>query len=301
MRDIIGKRNYFYALSIGLSLASIFALSMWGLNRGIDFKGGTLMEMEFSQARPEKSKLEQKIASLNLKSLTIQLSGDKNVITRYLSSDDTINDRVMEVARSFDKDVRQVRVDFIGSSVSSDLTRKAIIAFFIATLAIALFIAWAFREVSHPIQSWQYGLWSIVALLHDILITLGVFSVLGRFWDVEIGVPFVAALLTILGYSINDTIVVYDRTRENLLRLRAKEDFVSIVNRSLNETLARSFNTSFTVLLVLLAIIVFGGESIRYFAVALFVGVGAGTYSSIFVASSLLATTYRYKQSRKRA
>ena len=131
--------------------------------------------------------------------------------------------------------------------------------------------------------------------MHDILITVGVFVILGKFWGVEVGVPFIAALLTILGYSVNDTIVVFDRTRENILRSGAKEDFEDIVNRSLNETLARSINTSLTVILVLFALVFFGGESIRYFSVALLFGVTFGTYSSIFVASALLVTIYKYQ------
>jgi preprotein translocase subunit SecF len=162
-------------------------------------------------------------------------------------------------------------------------------------IGIAVYIALAFRRVSYPISSWEYGWGAVIALGHDILITVGVFSVFGKFLGVEVGVPFVAALLTILGYSVNDTIVVYDRIRENLLRGRTKGDFESTVNRSVNETMSRSINTSLTVIIVLIALALYGGESIRWFAIALLVGVGFGTYSSIFVASALLVTRFKMK------
>ncbi|MEI9966785.1 MAG: protein translocase subunit SecF [Candidatus Moraniibacteriota bacterium] len=152
------------------------------------------------------------------------------------------------------------------------------------------------RGVSGTVTSWEYGLGAVIALAHDLIITLGVFAVLGHFYDVEVGVPFIAALLTILGYSVNDTIVVYDRVRENLQRTGRKVSFENLVNRSLNETLGRSINTSMTVIITLIAIVIFGGESIRYFGVALLVGVAFGTYSSVYIASALLVTRYTMKE-----
>lgn len=294
MMKIIQKRKYFYAVSIAMCLASVVSVGLWGLNQGIDFKGGTLMEVEYPEKVPPKDEFQKKLSETDLKSLTVQQSGDKRYIIRYLSSDEGANDKVLESVKSFDANAKQIRVDFIGGSVSSQLVEKAIEALLVATVGIALFIAWAFRGVSRPIPSWQYGVNAVIALIHDILITVGVFAFLGKFYGVEVGIPFIAALLTILGYSINDTIVVYDRTRENLLRRRVKEEFEDVVNRSLNETIARSFNTSFTVLLVLAAIVAFGGESVRYFAVALLVGIGVGTYSSIYVASALLVTSHKF-------
>ena len=154
------------------------------------------------------------------------------------------------------------------------------------------YIAWAFRKVSRPVESWKYGLGAVIALSHDIIITTGVFSVLGHFFGVEVGIPFIAALLTILGFSVHDTIVVYDRTRENLLKSSRNAVFPEIVNKSLNETLVRSINTSLTVIITLLAIYIFGGASIKFFALALLVGITFGTYSSIFIASALLVTFY---------
>jgi preprotein translocase subunit SecF len=192
-----------------------------------------------------------------------------------------------------------LRVDYINSSVSNEFKRNSLLAIFSAVVAIMVYIAIVFRKVSRPVVSWKYGLGAVVALIHDILITVGVFSVLGHFYGVEVGIPFVAALLTILGFSVHDTIVVYDRTRENLLRGSAKEKFPDVVNRSLNETLVRSINTSMTVIITLLAIYFFGGESVKYFSLALLVGVTFGTYSSIFIASALLVTSYEWQTSHK--
>jgi preprotein translocase subunit SecF len=189
-------------------------------------------------------------------------------------------------------DSQNLRTDYANASVSNELKTKSLMAIFWAIVGIMAYIAWAFRRVSHPVASWKYGAGAVIALMHDVLITVGVFSVLGHFWGVEVGVPFVAALLTTLGFSVHDTIVVYDRTRENLQRSAAKEKFPEIVNRSLNETLVRSINTSLTVIVTLLAIYIFGGESIKYFSLALLVGVTFGTYSSIFIASALLVTSY---------
>jgi preprotein translocase subunit SecF len=188
-------------------------------------------------------------------------------------------------------------VDFTNSSVSTELKSKSLWAIFFAVVGIMAYIAWAFRKVSRPVESWKYGAGAVIALIHDVLITIGVFSVLGHFARIEVGIPFIAALLTILGFSVHDTIVVYDRTRENLMRSSSKEQFPDIVNRSLNETLVRSINTSLTVLLTLLAIHFFGGESIKDFSLALLVGIFFGTYSSIFIASALLVTSYKLQLS----
>jgi preprotein translocase subunit SecF len=157
------------------------------------------------------------------------------------------------------------------------------------------FIAFAFRKVSQPVASWKYGLGAVVALVHDVLITVGIFSFLGHFYGMEVGIPFVAALLTILGFSVHDTIVVYDRTRENILKGSSKELFPDVVNRSLNETLVRSINTSMTVIITLLAIYFLGGEAVKGFSLALLIGIAFGTYSSIFIASALLVTSYNWQ------
>ena len=308
MLNIIQKRKYTYAFSLTLVILSIVLLLTQGLKLGIDFRGGTLMEVQFepktvsgsekqTEAKiPNRDEIKAKLGDLKLNDLIVQSSDNNKFILRYIASDENLNEQVLQKLNEFGDNVKKLRVDFIGASISDQLKNNAVWAIILAIIGIAGYIAWAFRKVSYPIESWQYGVGAIIALAHDIIITLGAFVLLGKFYGVEVGIPFVAALLTILGYSVNDTIVVYDRIRENLTRSDAKKDFEDIVNKSINETLARSINTSATVIIVLLAIIFFGGESIKYFSLALLIGVTFGTYSSIFVASALLVSSYRYRQ-----
>lgn len=250
------------------------------------------MGIKFANEVPEKQEIFDSVKDLNLTSLSVQGSENNSVFMRYASEEDKTNEEVWKTISSKYPDATQLSVDFINSSVSKELKTKSLNAIVIAIASIMAYIAWAFRRVSRPVQSWKYGAGAVIALAHDILITAGVFSLLGHFYGIEVGIPFIAALLTILGFSVHDTIVVYDRTRENLLRTSHKEPFADVVNRSLNETLVRSINTSFTVVITLLAIYLFGGVSIKYFALALLVGVTFGTYSSIFIASALLVTSY---------
>ncbi len=296
MMRIIQKRKYAYWFSGILTAASLILIVLWGFKLGIDFKGGTLSEARFAiDPSPSVSAIEERLSALNLKSLTVQPTDNKGVLLRYLASDENANEQVLAALRSLDPNITQLRTDFIGASVSSQIKKQAFWGTLLAVIGIALYIAWSFRRVSGIVTSWEYGFGAVIALVHDILIVAGLFVILGRYSGVEIGVPFIAALLTILGYSVNDTIVVYDRVRENLLRSRQKEDFEIVVNRSVNETLVRSINTSLTVFITLLAIVIFGGESIRYFGVALLIGVVFGTYSSIYIASALLVTRYKMK------
>lgn len=275
-------------------------LVFYGLRLGIDFKGGTLMEVQFAKdPAPQAQEVTTSLSELSLKSLTVQPTENRGVLLRYLASDETANDQVLAKLTALDPDVKQLRTDFIGGSVSEQIKKNAVTGITLSIIGIALYIAWAFRRVSGVVTSWEYGLGAVIALAHDIIIVCGLFVVLGNFYEVEVGIPFVAALLTILGYSVNDTIVVYDRVRENLMRTSKKEDFENIVNRSLNETLGRSINTSMTVIITLIAIVLFGGESIKYFGVALLAGVVFGTYSSIYIASALLVSRYKMKTASK--
>lgn len=299
MFQIIKKRKYFYFISGMFVIASLGAIFLWGLNLGIDFTGGTEIKINFSQNIPEKSVLEEKLKELNLVDLSFKRGENNLAILQYEKSDDDINRKVFEKVKEIDSNAEQKSVNFIGASVSSRLKNNAMGAIFLAVLGIAIYISVAFRKVSRPVSSWKYGAGAIIALAHDIIITTGVFSFLGHFYGVKIDVAFVAALLTILGYSVNDTIVVYDRIRENILRSEKKDEFENVINRSLNETLARSVNTSLTVILVLIFLAVFGSEAIRYFSVALLIGVSFGTYSSIFVASALIASSYKFQVSHK--
>jgi len=288
MYNIIGKTKYSYTFSIIISILSLVAIFTWGLKLGIDFTGGTLMEIKFEQSIPTNQELQDNLGELDLKSLTIQPTENNSLIIRYAAEDDKINEEVYKKIQEKYSGTEQLRANFTNSSISKELKSKSLWAIFWAVVGIMSYIAWAFRKVSRPVESWKYGAGAVIALVHDILITVGAFAVLGHFQGIEVGIPFIAALMTILGFSVHDTIVVYDRTRENLLKSSAKESFPEIVNRSLNETLVRSINTSLTVLITLLAIYFFGGESIRDFSLALLIGIFFGTYSSIFVASPVV-------------
>jgi len=295
MFNIISKTKYAYIFSITLTVLSLLALFVWGLKFDIDFTGGTRMQIQFADTLPANQEIESDLAELGLKSLIIQPSAGNQILLRYASEDDKVNQGVFQKISEKYQGAVQLRVDYINASVSQELKNKSLWAIFYAVAGIMIYIAWAFRKVSRPVESWKYGAGAVIALMHDILITVGAFSLLGHFFEIEVGVPFIAALLTILGFSVHDTIVVYDRTRENLLRSSGKEKFPEIVNKSLNETLVRSINTSLTVIITLLAIYIFGGESIKYFSLALLIGVTFGTYSSIFIASALLVTIYNYQ------
>lgn len=287
MVRIIQKRGYSYAFSGILAVLAIVALSLWGLRFGIDFTGGSLLELEFKNNRPEVGVLSQSLKDLNLGNIIIQPVGDKGAILRFRDVTEETHQQILQKLNSAGGELTEKRFETIGPIIGSELKSRAIWAIIIALFFIVSYISWAFRKVSRPVESWKYGMAAIIALAHDLLITIGFFSFLGHFWGVEIESLFVTALLTILGFSVHDTIVVFDRTRENLFRGVALS-FEETVNKSVNDTIMRSINTSLTTILVLTAMFIFGGESIRYLTLALLFGITIGTYSSIFVASPLI-------------
>ncbi len=298
MRRIIQKRKIWLTISgifVALAIVSLFA---WGLKFGIDFTGGSLLEVKFLNTQPSVSDIRDILKDVGLSSLTIQPTENNSVILRFQENSEekhqALLSKLNDLAANNNGTAEEVRFDSIGPSIGKELKSKSFNSIIIVLVIIIAYIAFAFRKVSKPVASWKYGLAAIIALAHDILITLGIFSVLGKFWGVEINTSFVAAILTVLGYSINDTIVVFDRIRENLPR--SEEDFEGTVNRSINQTLARSINTSLTVLLVLLCIVFWGGSTIRDFSIALSIGVFVGTYSSIFVASPLVVIWEKFKK-----
>ncbi|RJR32191.1 protein translocase subunit SecF [Candidatus Parcubacteria bacterium] len=294
MIKIIGNRKIWFGLSGILIILSIVFLFTWGLKYGIDFTGGSLMEIEFSES-PASSAVINVLSEENLSGLTVQPLGEKGMVLRFKEVDEVKHQEILaKLKAGFGDGIIENKFDSIGPAIGNELKRKTITAVIIVIIAIIIYIAWSFRKVSKPVASWKYGLIAVIALVHDVLITLGAFSVLGHIYSIEITAPFIAAILTILGYSVNDTIVVFDRTRENLSR-HTDEDFEFTVERSVNEVITRSINTSFTTLLALFAILLFGGSTIRDFSLALIIGISIGTYSSIFLASPLLVIINKIK------
>ena len=290
MYKIIENRKIWLSISTGLVALSLIFIAMFGLDLGIDFTGGSLLEVKFNAERPSTEEVRDLIKSeIEISAEPIIVNSDQqNMIIRVQETEETVHQEIIsKLAEKYPENIQEERFESIGPSIGQELKEKAIYAILIVILAIVAYIAYAFRKVSWPVKSWKYGVIAIVALVHDVIIVVGIFALLGRFMGVEVGLPFVAALLTILGYSVNDSIVVFDRIRENLGRV-VKTDFEGIVNRSVNETITRSVNTSVTTLIVLLTIFFFGGASIKFFVLALAIGVLSGTYSSIFLASPLL-------------
>ena len=293
MLNIVRKRKIFYGFSLALIAAGIFSVIFWGLRFGIDFKGGSLLEVEYVGARPEVQAIHDRLAPLDLGGVNIQLTGPTGLFLRLKDVNEETHQKVLAELANLGE-LEEKRFESIGPVIGQELKKKAYGAILMVLLLIVIYITWVFRKVSRPVASWQYGVAAVIALFHDVFIPVGIFSILGHYLGAEIDLLFVTGILTILGFSVHDTIVVYDRTRENLLRGSRKEAFADVVNRSLNETLTRSINTSLTVIITLLAIYIFGGQSIQDFSLALLIGVTFGTYSSIFIASALLVTFHNW-------
>lgn len=297
---IIQKRNIWLSIAGVLFVVFVAAIFIWGFKYGIDFTGGSLLEVRYTGQRPSVSQTEADLVEVKLSSLIIQPVGETDTLLRFQETAEETHQAILgkltDAAKKVDKDnsIEELRFESVGPSIGAELKAKALWALFFALIAMSIYITYAFRQVFKPVASWKYGLAAIIAMFHDAVITMGVFAVLGHFYDVEINTPFVAAVLTVVGYSVHDTIVVFDRIRENLPK--SDLDFEGTVNMSLNQTIVRSLNTSLTVLLVLISIIIFGGASIRTFALALAIGIFIGTYSSIFVAPPLLVLWERWKK-----
>lgn len=288
--DIIGKRNFYFILSLFVIIPGIISLIRYGLRFSIDFTGGSLLEIQFEHANKSVSldQLKSLAEEENVEVATVQSSGENTYLFRTKPIDRIKNQKVREkLAKTFEGDVKEIRFETVGPIIGKELTQKAIMAVIVASFAILIYIAWAFRGVPKPASSWQFGLATILALIHDILVVVGLFSLLGHFYRVEVDSLFITALLTVMGFSVHDTIVVFDRIRENLHR-EGKKPFAEIVNDSMVQTLARSLSTSLTVLFTLFALLLFSSGSLRWFLVALLIGIISGTYSSIFNASPLL-------------
>jgi len=279
------KLNYFFAVI--LILATIGCLLIFGLNLGIDFLGGTLWEVTFEN-RPTNAVIQEKLNSFNLGEIVVQPTDNNGVILRFKDiNEDTHQQMIVKLNEI--SPVQEKRFESIGPTIGKELKDKTIALVVISLVALLTYIAVSFRKLKWPIASWQYGIVSIVTLLLDLTITLLVLILLGRFYNVQFNVAIVAALLTILGYTINDKVIVFDRVRENILKDRSS-DFAETVNKSLNQILGRSLSTGACTLIVLFVLFLLGGETLKYFSLTLIVGIIVGTYTSLFVASSILVS-----------
>ncbi len=284
---LIYKIMFFF--SVGLTIAAIVLVATFGLRFGADFKGGSVMEIVFNDQRPSVDELGKVVSAVKgVSDVSVSPAGDKGALLRLNDVDEETHQNILgAISGKFGK-ITENRFDSIGPTVGNDLKSKSIKAIIISLLAVVVYLAIVFRKLSLVLSPWALGLSAVAALVHDVLVPIGLFTLLGHYLNIEITSVFVAAVLTILGYSISDSVVVFDRIRENVLRFGARENFGEIVHKSIMQTLVRSLNTTFTVLLSLVAIFFFGGESIKYFALALIVGVFCGAYSSIFIASPIL-------------
>ncbi len=294
---VVKYRKIFYALSIILIGVSVYALATFGLHLGIDFKGGSLVEVDYAVA-PNTELIKSDIGSLNIGDFSVRPSGETGVLIRM--KDLTAEERKLVIEKLTTKEGGTLkRFDSVGPVLGAELQKKSLWSIFWVLFAIVVFITFAFRHVSKPVASWKYGIVAIIALFHDVIIPAGVFAFLGHFKGVEVDALFVTAILVVLGFSIHDTIVVFDRTRENLRKHgegKGKKEFEEIVGQSLSETFVRSINTSLTTLFALIVLFYVGPTETKNFVFALMIGIVAGTYSSIFIGSPLLVTLEKWQK-----
>lgn len=291
MFPIIKLRKIWFVFSGALILCAIVAIALWQFRFGIDFTGGSLLEIGWRGTVPATAELKTLLDPLLERDFVVQSGDADRTIIRMEPVAEEKHQEVLRVARERFGEFDELRFDSIGPVIGQELARKSIWALAIVFIAIIIYIAISFRRVSRPVAAWKYGVITILTGFHDVIIPLGLFAILGKFYGTEVNAAFIAAVLTILGYSINDTIVVLDRVRENLGK--GVGVFEDVVERSVHQTIARSLNTTITTLLALVAVYFFGGETVKDFALALIVGIATGAYSSIFIASPLLVVWHR--------
>lgn len=298
---VVKFRKIFFTIGLLFVAAAITSVLYFGLIFGIDFTGGSLLEVSYSEERVNKESISNQLDGMEMGLYSLREIGDSGYILKTKDLNVENHEAVLSVfSQGGEVEVTEERFNSVGPTVGAELRNKAVVALLLVVFAIILFVAFAFRKVSEPVSSWKYGVIAIVALIHDIFIPVGIFAALGHYVGAEIDVLFIMALLAILGYSVNDTIVVFDRVRENLRfnkEKNKKEDFELTVGKSIKQTFTRSINTSLTTIFVLLALFFIGPVATENFALVLLTGVMAGTFSSIFLAAPLLVTIqgWRYK------
>jgi len=289
------KKIYFIVSGI-LILSSLICLFLLGLKPGIDFTGGSILELEYISERPSNQVVREALSGFNLGEISVQPTQGKGIIIRMQDIKEATHQEILEQLKETGE-FKELRFESVGSVIGKELKEKTKVVIIFSLFAIVAYIAIAFSKLTFPAKSWQYGIASLFILFHDILIPLGIFSVLGKFYGIQITIPVVAALLTVVGYAINNVVVVYDRLRENLLKIgRRNEDFEEITNLAIGQTFTRQINTSLTTLFPLFFIFFLGGETLRYFSLALILGIVFGTYSSIFLASPILVSWLKWRK-----
>lgn len=289
----IVKNSYIWLIISGvLMLASIFFIAFWGLRVGIDYRGGTVIEFTSDNAN-HLNLAKEALADAGYSNYTIQDAGNKIVTIKMPLISNEAHVSLVQTVKTKLPDYSEVSYDSVGAIISRDLIVKSIWAVVLSSLGIIFYIAFAFRKIPRPLSSWKFGASAVIALIHDLLITTGAVAVIGHFlpW-MEVDALFLTALLTIMGFSVHDTIVVYDRLRENFIK-NPHRPISEIAEESVNQTLVRSINTSLTVIIVLLSLFLLGGGSVRHFVLTLIIGVFFGTYSSIFVATAITVAWHK--------
>jgi preprotein translocase subunit SecF len=286
--NIIGKKYWYFLFSLIIIIPGIVSLLFYGLNLSVEFTGGSNLTFAFPKtvSKQQAKQISTIFTQNKIKILTLT-TADNQVFIKSSPVDQKQDLSITAEVKKNLGDFQQESYETVGPTIGAETLLNAIYALIVASILIVLYITWSFRGVPKPTSSFRFGVCAIIALIHDVLVLLGLFSIFGHFFGVEMDSLFVTAVLTIIGFSVHDTIVVFDRIRENLKRVGG-DNFSEVVNNSILQTLDRSLNTSLTVALVLFAMLLFGGDSIRWFVVALLIGVISGTYSSIFNAAPLL-------------
>ncbi|MFI5265227.1 MAG: protein translocase subunit SecF [Candidatus Levyibacteriota bacterium] len=304
--NIIKHKNIFFLISGIVIVPGLISVFLFGLKPAIDFTGGSVGEFQISPQKysgqanlPSVNQIKNIVQNKNVQVHSIQQTGSTFLI-RTNSLDQKQHDQLVLTLKKSFQNVKENSFQTVGATIGGETEANALKAVLIASVAITLYIAFTFRKVSHPVASWKFGVAAIVALLHDVLVVLGIFSILGVLFQVEVDALFITALLTVMGFSVHDTIVVFDRIRENL-RKNPRLPFEETVNNSMMETMNRSLNTSLTVVLVLFMLLLYGGGSTKWFIIALLIGIISGTYSSIFNASPLLVLWYQIDKKRRKS
>lgn len=287
--NVVENKKYYLSFAAFLVLGSWLCVLFLGLKPGIDLSGGTDWQIAFTTSTPSIAEIQSTLSAAGVKELSVQILGTREFTIETPEMSEVNHEQYAGILKSKLGDFTEENFSSIGPTIGSELARKSITAIILVLIGISIYIAYAFRKVSEPVKSWKYGLVTLATLVHDVSIPTGFLALLGYFKGIQIDTNFIVALLVIMGFSVHDTIVVFDRIRENLLVSRGKKiSLGEIIDYSVRETFARSVNTSFTLVLVLVALLIFGPQSLFYFILTMLIGTVFGTYSSIFVASPLL-------------